>query len=115
MQMIINGQFVDAKDGKTLDVVNPAFGTVVDTVPAATLEDLDYAISLAVEGQKEWNKVPLYDRLDILETYCRIITKDENVQKIAEIMCEEGGKPIEQARTEVYANAAIFRIYCAAA
>jgi len=115
MQMIINGQYVGAKDGKTLDVVNPAFGTVVDTVPAATLEDLDEAISLAVEGQKEWNKVPLYDRLDILETYCRLVTKDENVEKIAKIMCEEGGKPIEQARTEVYANAAIFRIYCAAA
>ena len=37
------------------------------------------------------------------------------MEKIARVMCEEGGKPIEQCRTEVFANAAIFRIYCAAA
>ena len=37
------------------------------------------------------------------------------MEEISKVMCEEGGKPIEQCRTEVYANAAIFRIYCAAA
>ena len=40
---------------------------------------------------------------------------EESVEEISKVMCEEGGKPIEQCRTEVYANAAIFRIYCAAA
>lgn len=113
MQMIINGQFVDASDKSVIEVVNPATGQVVDTVPNGTLEDLDRAIALAVEGHKEWNKVPLHRRLQILEDYCRIII--EHTDEIAEVMCEEGGKPIEQARTEVYANAAIFRIYCAAA
>ena len=69
--------------------------------------------ALAVEGQKEWNDIPLHEKLSILERYCVLLT--ENTEKIASIMCEEGGKPIEQCRTEVAANAAIFRIYCAAA
>ena len=113
MQMLIGGKFVDASDGGKLDIVNPATGEVIDSVPAGTLDDLDKAISLAVEGQKEWNSVPLHEKMRILEKYACLI--EENVEEIAKIMCEEGGKPIEQCRTEVYANAAIFRIYCAAA
>lgn len=115
MQMIIGGKHVDASNGKTSQVVNPVTGQVIDTVPEATLEDLDRAIGLAVEGQKEWNAIPLHQRLAILETYCQLLTREETVEKIARVMCEEGGKPIEQCRTEVFANAAIFRIYCAAA
>lgn len=113
MKMLIGGIFTDASNGETFDIVNPATGEAVDTAPQGTLEDLDRAISLAVEGQKEWAAVPLHERIRILERYCVLI--EQNVEEIAEVMCEEGGKPIEQCRTEVYANAAIFRIYNAAA
>ena len=113
MKMLIAGKFTDASNGETFNVVNPATGEVVDTVPQGTLEDLDRAIELAVLGQKEWNAVPLHERIRILERYCCLI--ENSVEEIAEVMCEEGGKPIEQCRTEVYANAAIFRIYNAAA
>lgn len=113
MKMLIGGQFVDASDGAVSQVVNPATGEVVDTVPEATLADLDLAIGLAVEGQKEWNAVPLHEKLEILEKYCRLL--EENVERISALACEEGGKPIEQCRTEVYANTAIFRIYMSAA
>lgn len=113
MKMLIGGEFVDASDKKASEVVNPVTGEVVDTVPEATLEDLDRAIALAVEGQKEWNAVPLHRKLAILEKYCCLL--EENVERISALACEEGGKPIEQCRTEVYANTAIFRIYISAA
>lgn len=113
MQMLIDGKYIYASDGGVSEVVNPATGLVVDTVPEATLQDLDRAITVAVEGQKEWNAVPLHERLRILERYCEIIL--DHLYEIASVICEEGGKPIEQARTEVRANADIFRIYCAAA
>jgi len=113
MKMLIGGQFTDASDGAVSPVVNPATGKVVDTVPEATLADLDRAIGLAVEGQKEWNQVPLHEKLAILEKYCCLL--EENVERISALACEEGGKPIEQCRTEVYANTAIFRIYISAA
>lgn len=111
--MFIDGRWTDSSDGAVSSVINPATGVCVDTVPEATEQDVDRAIALAVEGQKEWNDIPLHEKLSILERYCVLLT--ENTEKIASIMCEEGGKPIEQCRTEVAANAAIFRIYCAAA
>ena len=111
MKMFIDGRWTDSSDGAVSSVINPTTGVCVDTVPEATEQDVDRAIALAVEGQKEWNDIPLHEKLSILERYCVLLT--ENTEKIASIMCEEGGKPIEQCRTEVAANAAIFRIYCA--
>ena len=113
MQMLIGGKWVDASDGGVMSVVNPATGEVVDTVPAATKEDVEKAIENAVKGQIEWNSYPLYRKLEILEKYAVLLT--QNTERIAKIMCEEGGKPIEQCRIEVAANAAIFRIYISAA
>ncbi|MCD7807622.1 MAG: aldehyde dehydrogenase family protein, partial [Lachnospiraceae bacterium] len=113
MKMYINGSWTDASDKGTIPVINPATGKCVDTVPEATEEDLDRAIALAVEGQREWNAVPLHEKMAILERYCVLL--EESGERIAAVMCEEGGKPIEQCRTEIAANAAIFRIYCAAA
>lgn len=113
MKMLIGGKWVDASDGGVINVVNPATGKVIDTVPAATNEDVEQAIKNAVKGQVEWNSYPLYRKLEILERYAVLLT--DNTERIASIMCEEGGKPIEQCRVEVAANAAIFRIYISAA
>ncbi len=113
MKMLIGGKWVDASDGAVRNVVNPATGEVVDTVPSATKEDVERAIALAVEGQKEWNAYPLHKKLAIFEKYASLV--EENTERISKVMCEEGGKPIEQCRTEVAANAAIFRIYASAA
>jgi succinate-semialdehyde dehydrogenase/glutarate-semialdehyde dehydrogenase len=113
MKMFIGGQWTDASDGCVQDVINPATGAVVDTVPAATKEDVERAITNAVKGQIEWNAYPLYRKLEILEKYAALVEK--NTERIAKVMCAEGGKPIEQCRVEVAANAAIFRIYISAA
>ena len=94
MQMLIGGKYVDASDGATIAVVNPVTGKAVDAVPAATLEDLDRGIALAVEGQKEWKEVPLHEKIRILEKYACLI--EEEADQIAGVMCEEGGKPIGQ-------------------
>lgn len=113
MKMLIGGQWTDASDGAVLDVINPATGARVDTVPAATQADVARAVALAVEGQKEWAATPLHRKLAVLERYACLAL--ENKERIAAVMCEEGGKPIQQCRVEVEANAAIFRIYASAA
>ena len=53
MKMFIDGRWTDSSDGAVSSVINPATGVCVDTVPEATEQDVDRAIALAVEGQKE--------------------------------------------------------------
>ena len=46
-QMVIGGQTVDAADGQTFDVVDPATGSVIATVPQGGHEDVDRAVAAA--------------------------------------------------------------------
>ena len=45
-RMIIGGERVDAADGQTFDVVNPADGTVIATAPLGGREDVDRAVAI---------------------------------------------------------------------
>ena len=56
-QMIVGGQPVDAADGQTFDVVDPADGSVIATVPQGGREDVDRAVAAAqaaFEERKGW-------------------------------------------------------------
>jgi succinate-semialdehyde dehydrogenase/glutarate-semialdehyde dehydrogenase len=97
--MIINGQFADASDGATIEVLNPASGKVLDTVPAATEEDVQRAVASAVAGQKEWAKVPVYERGEILLKFVDLV--DEAKERLAQTLSQETGKPITEARGEI--------------
>lgn len=48
MQMVIGGKCIDSSDGKTGNVVNPATGKVIDTIPLATQNDIKHATDLAM-------------------------------------------------------------------
>ncbi len=50
VRMVIGGEGVDAADGKTFEVVNPATGEVIATVPLGGREDVDRAVAAAQDG-----------------------------------------------------------------
>lgn len=97
--MFINGIPCDASDGMTIDVINPATGAVVDTVPAATKEDVDKAVACAKAAQKKWAAVPVSDKVEIMYRFLDIV--DDNKEKLAQVLSQETGKPIVEARAEI--------------
>ncbi len=50
MKMLIGKSAADACDGKTMDVINPATQEVIDTVPAATKEDVEEVLATPAKG-----------------------------------------------------------------
>lgn len=99
MKMFINGIPCDASDGVTIDVINPATGAVVDTVPAATKEDVDKAVACAKAAQKKWAAVPVSEKVEIMYKFLDIV--DDNKEKLAQVLSQETGKPIVEARAEI--------------
>lgn len=99
MKMIIGGQKVDASDGKTIDSINPYTGKAVDSFPSATAADVDKAITIAVQGAKEWAKVPLHKRIDTLMKFSGIMAAHH--EELVQLMVKEMGKPVLQSRIEV--------------
>ena len=99
MKMIIDGKKADSIKGERFDIIAPATGKVIDSVPKATAEDLDISITAAVRAQKEWKNVPIYKRADILYKFLDIV--EENKEDLAQTLSEENGKPIREARIEI--------------
>lgn len=99
MKMIINGRAADASDGAVIEVLNPATGKVMDTVPSATEADVKMAVEKAKTGQREWAKVPVYRRGEILMDFVALV--GENKERLARTLSGETGKPISEARGEI--------------
>lgn len=99
MKMFIDGKAVDSSDGATIDVINPATGELVDTVPAATAEDVARAVQCAKAAQVEWNKVPVWKRAEYMMAFLDLVERDK--EKLARTLSDETGKPITEARAEI--------------
>ncbi len=99
MKMFIDGKAVDSSDGATIDVTNPATGELVDTVPAATAEDVARAVQCAKAAQVEWNKVPVWKRAEYMMAFLDLVERDK--EKLARTLSDETGKPITEARAEI--------------
>ncbi len=99
MKMFIGGRKVDASDGKSFNVINPATHEVIDSIPSASKEDVETAICNASKGFKEWSSVPLWKRIDILDkAVCAI---EDHRQEIGNYIVEELGVPVNQVQGEL--------------
>lgn len=99
MNNLIGGEKLDASNGAVIEVVNPATLEVIDTVPNSTVDDVDVVVKVAKEAQKDWAKVSIYERGEILLKFAQLV--EENKEELAILLCNETGKPIREARAEV--------------
>lgn len=99
--MHINGEEVGAQLPK-IDVVNPANGEKVGTVPNGGKEEAKLAIEAAHEAFKTWSQLTAYDRSNYLKKLNDLIIANQD--ELGKIMTLEMGKPIAQSIGEaVYA------------
>ena len=101
---LIGEKWVDASNGKVIEIYNPANGELIDTVPDTTKEDCDAAVEAAIAGQKVWEKKPIHERAFILMKFVKLV--EEHKDELAKLLCAETGKPISEAIGEI-ANVSI--------
>lgn len=99
MKMIIGDRYADASSGEVIEVRNPYDGSLVDTVPSATKEDLDEAVRCAVNAQKQWKQVPVYQRVELVKKFLSLV--DKNRDELAETLSLESGKNITEVQIEM--------------
>src|SRR5947199_10517200 len=66
-KMFIDGEWMDAKSGKTLGVINPANEEVIAEVPYGDREDTARAVAAAARAFPEWAAKTAYERAAILK------------------------------------------------
>lgn len=109
MKMLIGGKKVDSRDGKTIDVINPATGEFIDTVPMATEEDVKEAVRLSKDGFREWSAMPLLKREGIIKKF--LVLLEENKKRLMPILARESGKSPLVGVFEIGQTAGLFSGY----
>ncbi|BAU94332.1 succinate-semialdehyde dehydrogenase [Corynebacterium suranareeae] len=101
--LLIGDSWVEASDGGTFDVENPATGEIIATLASATSEDALAALDAACAVQAEWARTPARERSNILRRGFELVA--ERSEEFATLMTLEMGKPLAEARGEVtYGN-----------
>ncbi|WP_266377756.1 NAD-dependent succinate-semialdehyde dehydrogenase [Streptomyces canus] len=106
-QLFIGGAWLDAADGATMPVDDPATGEILCHVADAGPRDARLAEAAAVQMQEEWALTAPRARSEILRRAYEIIL--ERADELAHLMTAEMGKPLAEARGEVAYAAEFFR------
>jgi 1-pyrroline dehydrogenase len=109
----VGGELVDAVDGGTMEVLNPATGETIAEVPRGTQADVDRAVEAAKKALPEWLETTPQERSEALLKLAAAI--DDNAEELAELESQNVGKPLSYARDEKPVSADNIRFFAGAA
>ncbi|HLS82017.1 MAG TPA: NAD-dependent succinate-semialdehyde dehydrogenase [Steroidobacter sp.] len=98
-QAFIGGRWQDAASAATIQVVNPATGRTIGTVPAMGAEETRRAIEAAERAWPDWRARTAKERSQLLRKWFDLIMA--NQEDLAVLMTIEQGKPLAESRAEI--------------
>ena len=96
---LIDGQWLAAKDGATIEVSNPATGELLVAVPKMGEVETQSAIEAAERAFAQWKIKTAEQRANILHKWFELLMA--NQEDLAQIMTAEQGKPLAESRGEI--------------
>ena len=108
-RLYIDGEWCDAVEGGTLDIVNPTDESIVKTIPYGSRRDLKRALQAAQAAFDPWRSLTAYDRGAILKRAADLTR--ERCDEIARLLTLEEGKTIGGAKAEINGTAATLEWY----
>ncbi|MEC9171121.1 MAG: aldehyde dehydrogenase family protein, partial [SAR324 cluster bacterium] len=105
-QAYIAGNWSDADSGKKDEVLNPATGEVLGTVPQCGQQETRKAIEVANQAMPAWKATPAKERGKILRRWYELMI--ENKEDLAILMTAEQGKPLAESQGEILYASSFF-------
>jgi (Z)-2-((N-methylformamido)methylene)-5-hydroxybutyrolactone dehydrogenase len=95
-KMLVGGEWVNARSGKTFESINPYTGKVWATAPEAGEEDVDRAVRAAREAFDEgpWGKMTGTERARLIRRLADLLA--ENAEDIAQVESTDNGKLLRE-------------------
>ena len=112
-QNFVGGEWVDAIEGGTAEIVNPATGEAIAEVPSGTAADVDRAVEAAKAALPEWLETTPGERTEMLLKLADAI--EEHADELAEVESRNVGKPARHSRFELAKTVDYLRFFAGAA
>lgn len=82
-----------------MQIINPATEEIITEVPEDTRARLDEKYNALRAGRRQWAKVPLNERVNIIRKFSDLL--QSNIESLAAGLTAEVGKPLKQSRNEI--------------
>jgi len=99
LKNLIDGKWATPASDKYEEVPNPATGEIMELVPISNFDDFDRAVLSAKETYKTWSTTPVPKRARLMFKYQQLLV--EHTEELAEMIVNENGKGLIEARGEV--------------
>jgi betaine-aldehyde dehydrogenase/aminobutyraldehyde dehydrogenase len=96
---LVGGQWVDAVEGETMEVLNPSTGEVIAEVPRGTQRDVERAVESSKQAWEEWRFKTPKDRMELLLALADVM--EEHAEELWQLESLNVGKPAAIARDEI--------------
>ena len=110
---LVGGEWVDALDGQTMEVVNPSTGEVIAEVPRCSEADVDRAVEAARKAWDEWKDKTPKDRMELLLELADVM--EEHADELWQLESQNVGKPASIAVDEIPFSVDNLRFFAGAA
>jgi acyl-CoA reductase-like NAD-dependent aldehyde dehydrogenase len=108
-ELFIDGKWQPARDGRRVDISDPATGEPVGSSALASGRDVDLAVATAAGALPAWSAMHADERARILHRAADLVV--QRVGAIAETLTREQGKPIPDSRKEILFGIEVIRFY----
>ncbi|MFE7330253.1 aldehyde dehydrogenase family protein [Streptomyces sp. NPDC057565] len=112
-QHFIDGTWVAARDGGTLDVLDPATRKVITEVARAGRADVDDAVTAARRAFPAWAATNPSERGALIRRWADLIITE--IEALAAVEAQDVGKPLSGGRTNIYIAHGIIDYFAGAA
>ena len=98
LQNFIDGELVDAAEGATEPVLNPATGQEIGQAPASGAQDVDRAVAAARRAFETYSQTTPGQRQDVLLKLADVL--EQHGDELAELESANAGKPLQAVKDD---------------
>lgn len=108
-QLLIGGEWLNAKSNATFELENPATESILTSVSSGDAEDVDLAVDAANQAFKTWRYESPITRAKLLYKLADLV--EQKTEELAQIITLDNGKPLLYSRHECNGAVNILRYF----
>ena len=110
--LVIGGRRMQAAEGRTFEVVNPATAAPIAAVAEGGVEDVNRAVAAALRAYEGWSALSPVTRGRRMLAFAALV--EDHAEELALIECRNVGMPISDARGQLGMIVDVLRYYAGA-
>jgi malonate-semialdehyde dehydrogenase (acetylating)/methylmalonate-semialdehyde dehydrogenase len=99
LKYFVNGQWLESKNDKYMDIYDPSTGEVIAQTPCCTKDEVEGAVRAAKDAFPGWSRTPVMRRVQVLYRFRELL--DEHMEELTYMVAREHGKVWSEAEGDI--------------